>query len=95
MKTKTFEFDNLSPRDVIVVTSKDNVIDFSKESTRFFVYFDDSDDFDYTDTAEILIFEKNQKNTTFFELSVKGKKMKLVIQVDDYDIDLVIAEPRS
>jgi hypothetical protein len=95
MKTKTFEFDNLSLNDVIVVKSKDNVIDFSSESTRFTAYFNDSDDFDYADTSEILIFDNNQKNTKAFELPVKGKKMKLVIQVDDYDVDLVIAEPRS
>jgi hypothetical protein len=95
MKTKTFEFDNLSPNDVIVVTSKDNIIDFSSESTRFTAYFNDSKGYNYDYHAELLISDNNQRFTTLFELPVWGKKMKLIIQTANYDVELLVVAKRS
>lgn len=94
MNTKIFEFDNLSLSDVIVVTSKLSQIDFIKEITNFSAYFNDSKVIKYFNNAEIYVSETNQKNTTFFELPVYGKKMKLVIKASGYDVDLLIAQPR-
>lgn len=95
MAVKTFEFENLSFDDVIVVTSKNHVIDFSKVSTTYTAYFNDSLNHNYTGHAELLISNNNQRLTTIFQLPVEGQKMKLEISTQNYDVDDLIVQPKQ
>jgi len=91
MKRKIFKFKNLENNDIIVITSKENSIDFAKECTHVVAYFNDFTKPEYYLYAELYIQSNNQPQTTVFELPVKGKNAAFVIEaITDYDIDKII-----
>lgn len=91
MKLKIFRIENLKSNDKIIITSDEDIIDFTKECTHVEAFFDDFTKPEYYLYAEIFIYYNNQKQTTIFELPVKGKNAAIVIKaITDFDIDKII-----
>jgi len=91
MKRKIFKLENLENNNKVVITSKENSIDFAKECTHVVAYFEDYTIPKYDFYAELYIHHNNQPQTTVFEFSIIGKNAAIVIEaITDYDIDKVI-----
>ena len=95
MTIKTYKIENLTQDDKIIISSKENNIDFSQQCTHVVAYFDDFSKPEYYLYAEIYIHENNQKQTTIFELPSKGKNATIVIQaITNYNIDDLIVSKK-
>lgn len=88
MTYKIFRLSNLTKNDEIVVSSNNNQIDFSRESTRVSVYFDDFSKPEYILFAELYIYDLNQSQTNTFVLPSRGTKATVVIEaITTYDVE--------